>query len=295
MHALFEMDCYASWLLSSILFLLCSCGVDYCYARDTLKLGEWITDNGTTLVSCGGRFELGFFTPIRSSSHERYVGIWYKQDRHTVVWVANQEYAILNGSTGTFGIGDDGNLKVSDTTGGGDYWSKHLYSSSTNRTVKLMDSGNLVFSANDDQYEGFRNPSDTFLPGMKMDYFLSLTSWKRDGDPRWGQFKFRKYPEEGSYIISKDPGVNYWRSSSNEMPDYILRECRNNTGICQAYSRWYRTCRIWISDLRDLQEEYSGGINLSVRVAKLDTDFISLQNQLQGIASLVAQTSSPIR
>jgi hypothetical protein len=91
--------------------------VDYSYARDTLKYGEWIIDNGTTtLVSSGGRFELGFFTPINSSSHERYVGIWYKQDQQTLVWVANRHDPVLSGSTGVFGIAKDGNLEVWDNT-----------------------------------------------------------------------------------------------------------------------------------------------------------------------------------
>jgi hypothetical protein len=123
MHALFEMNCYASWWLSSIFFFfLCSSRVDYSYARDTLKYGEWIIDNGTTtLVSSGGRFELGFFTPINSSSHDRYVGIWYKQDQQTVVWVANQYEPVPNGSTGVFGIAKDGNLKVWDNTTGKNY------------------------------------------------------------------------------------------------------------------------------------------------------------------------------
>ncbi|XP_059450900.1 uncharacterized protein LOC132181677 [Corylus avellana] len=194
----------ASWLLSSILFLyiffLFSCRVDYCYATDTLKKGEWITDDGnqTTLVSSGGTFELGFFTPINSSSHNRYFGIWYhKWDQQTVVWVANRADPILNGSTGTFGIAEDGNLKVLDTTGKQDYWSVDFGSSSTNRTVKLMDSGNLVFSDEDDQsatslWESFQNPTDTVLPGMNISEFLSLTSWKSDGDPGFGQFMFNR-------------------------------------------------------------------------------------------------------
>ena len=40
----------------------------YCAARDTLKYGEWIEDNEETLVSAGGKFDLGFFTPSGGSS-----------------------------------------------------------------------------------------------------------------------------------------------------------------------------------------------------------------------------------
>jgi len=212
------------------ILLLCSCRVD-CYARDTLKQGDWIIDDGeTTLVSSGGIFELGFFT----SSHKRFVGIWYKQDQQTVVWVANRDSPIVNGSIGTFGIKDDGNLNVWDNTTRNVYWTTGFEnSSSTNRTVKLMDSGNLVLS-DDDQlamvwWESFEHPTDTFLPGMKMDENLMLTSWIGDGDPGSGNFTFKQDQEgEGQYVISKKTG-DYWRSwmsgnflSSDEMPYAIV-------------------------------------------------------------------------
>ena len=69
----------ANCMLSSTLILymplLCSFYV-YCEARDSLKQGEWISDNGETLVSAGGIFEFGFFSPTGSSVNKRYVGIW---------------------------------------------------------------------------------------------------------------------------------------------------------------------------------------------------------------------------
>ncbi|XP_059452590.1 G-type lectin S-receptor-like serine/threonine-protein kinase At4g03230 isoform X2 [Corylus avellana] len=232
--------------LSSILFLsillLCFCRVD-CDARDTLKHGERITDDGggTTLVSSGGRFKLGFFKATGSASPKRYVGIWYNEwDQQTVVWVANRDNPVTDRSTGvSFGIAEDGNLKIWDTTGYV-YWSTVCVenSSSTNRTVKLMDSGNLVLR--DEQlakslWESFQNPTDTFLPGMKMDKHLELISWTGDGDPGKGNFTFKQDQEgEGHYVITKKP-LDYWRSwmsgnflSSDEMPyDYLLSNFSN--------------------------------------------------------------------
>jgi hypothetical protein len=192
-----------------------------CYARDTLKQGDWIIDDGETisptLVSSGGIFELGFFT----SSHKRFVGIWYKHDQQTVVWVANRDNPVVNGSTGAFGIAEDGNLKVWNNTSRYIYWNTSVeISSSANRTVKLMDSGNLVLSNDsDDQlvtslWQSFQNPTDTFLPGMEMDESLTLTSWTSDVDQESGNFKFKQYKEEsGHYVISKRGRVfDYWRS-----------------------------------------------------------------------------------
>ena len=87
-------------MLSSVLILymplLCSFYA-YCEARDSLRQGEWISDNGETLVSAGGRFEFGFFSPTGSSGNKRYVGIWYHEwDNRTVVWVANLDRPIIN-------------------------------------------------------------------------------------------------------------------------------------------------------------------------------------------------------
>jgi hypothetical protein len=169
-------NCLLSFMIFCLyILLLCSCRVD-CYARDTLKHGESITlKHGETLVSSGGLFELGFFNATGSASSKSYVGIWYPElDPKTFVWVANRDKPVPNGSTGvSFGIAEDGNLKVWDNTTGYVYWNTSVEtSSSANRTVKLMDSGNLVLR--DDQlatslWESFQNPTDTFLPGMKMD------------------------------------------------------------------------------------------------------------------------------
>jgi hypothetical protein len=38
--------------------------------------------------------------------------------------------------------------------------------------------------------------------------------------------------------------------------------------VLLKYATCPTTCRIWTSDLSNLQEEYTGGLNLSVRVAK---------------------------
>jgi hypothetical protein len=199
--------------------------------KDTLKHGEPITlKHGETLVSCGGRFELGFFNATGSASLKRYVGIWYKWDQQTIVWVANRDNPVLNGSTGvSFGIAEDDNLKVWDIDTRKVYWTAGVESyRSTNQNLTLMDSGNLVLR--DEQYamtlwESFQNPTDTFLPGMKMDEELTLTSWIGDVDPGSGNFTFKKDQGEDRYVISKKTG-DYWRSwmsgnffSSDEMPN----------------------------------------------------------------------------
>ena len=78
-----------------------------------MRPGEWIIDNGETLVSAGGKFEIGFFSPTGSSGDKRYVGIWYHEwdDNRTVVWVANRNFPIIN-AIGVFNVTEELGLKV---------------------------------------------------------------------------------------------------------------------------------------------------------------------------------------
>lgn len=188
-----------------------------CSAIDALSHDNCIRDNtGGTLVSAGGRFELGFFGPNGSlAGGRRYVGIWYYNlSPQIVVWVANRDKP-LNKSVGVFAI-RDGNLKLLDTTAGSVYWSTDLaLNLSSNLTVKLMDSGNLVLS--DDKqsavWQSFEDPTDTFLPHMKMTKSLTLTSWRDKDDPGKGDFTFKVDEEsEDEFIIIRNNSVPYWKS-----------------------------------------------------------------------------------
>ncbi|KAG6657881.1 hypothetical protein CIPAW_04G120800 [Carya illinoinensis] len=216
-------------LLSSVFFFLCSSVHVNSYPGDILKHGECIS-RSRTLVSAKGTFELRFFTTrSNTTSPKIFVGICYKWDRDTVVWVANRDKPLPANVTGVFRIAEDGNLKVLDSTTGEQYWATSLVSSSsTNRTVMLLDSGNLVLS--DDHmpprlWESFKNPTDTFLSGMEMDENLTLTSWKEDDDPGTGQYLFKQDQQgKGHYVVSKN-SKPHWKngmrgtfSSSNEMP-----------------------------------------------------------------------------
>ena len=242
------------------IFLLCS-SIVYCSTRDILKHGEWIIDNGSTLVSAGGMFELGFFTPMQSSSHKRFVGIWYHTwGQKEVVWVANRDDPIHDGSTGVFGIAEDGKLKVWDNSSlGREYWSPGLEkSSSTNQIVRLMDSGNLVLSEDVQSamilWESFKYPTDTFLSGMTMDEKTNLVSWNGSSDPGTGQFTFKQDEDEsgeGSYAI-KEKVDYHWKSrstgkflKSEKMPYYIANLLSNFS--TKNSSRYFRNTKTQLS------------------------------------------------
>ncbi|XP_030930947.1 G-type lectin S-receptor-like serine/threonine-protein kinase At4g03230 [Quercus lobata] len=195
---------------------LSSCS--FCSARDTLTFRNPINDSqGESLVSAGKRFELGFFTPSGSSKHGRYVGIWYyKSSPMVVVWVANRIEPVPSKTTGAFTISENGDLQVLDNTKM--LWSAKIGgSTSFNRTVKLLDSGNLVLiegqaGSETILWQSFENPTDTFLPGMKMNAEMTLTSWKSQVDPAPGSYTFRQDQDRGNQYKIENRAIPYWKS-----------------------------------------------------------------------------------
>ncbi|WVY99460.1 hypothetical protein V8G54_025530 [Vigna mungo] len=165
------------------------------------------------LVSSNATFELGFFSPGEKSGG-KYLGIWYHAlEPQTVVWVANRDHPVPD-STGVFRIAEDGHLVV-------EYafkrrWSSDLEaSSSSNRTQQLLDSGNLVLKEDDSEttylWESFQHPTDTFLPGMKMDATLSLTCWRDSSNPAPGNFTFKltEKAETRSFVVQYQSQIHW--------------------------------------------------------------------------------------
>ncbi|XP_055834141.1 G-type lectin S-receptor-like serine/threonine-protein kinase At4g27290 isoform X5 [Solanum dulcamara] len=158
-----------------------------------------ITD-GETVVSSGGTFELGFFSP--NDSTKRYIGIWYKQilpHVQTVVWVANREKPLTNTSSVVLKVSKPGILALLNVK------NEMIWSTNTSRSVQnpvaiLLDSGNLVVKdANDDNpenflWQSFHFPTDTHLPEMKLGknfktgHEVYLSAWNNDNDPAPGKF-----------------------------------------------------------------------------------------------------------
>ncbi|TXG67221.1 hypothetical protein EZV62_008496 [Acer yangbiense] len=167
-------------------------------AVDTISLAQSIRD-GETLVSTSQSFEVGFFTP--GNSNNRYLGLWYKFDPSTVVWVANRKNPITD-KQGMLVMSDDGNLVLLSKD------KKIIWSTNSSRVLEnpvaqLLDSGNLVIRDNinmsSDRYvwQSFDYPTDTLLAGMKLGWNLRtgferyLTSWRSADDPSPGDFSLR--------------------------------------------------------------------------------------------------------
>ncbi|KAK9016793.1 hypothetical protein V6N11_079286 [Hibiscus sabdariffa] len=214
-----------------ILLLLCSflwpC-LTVSIAVGSLNTSNSIRD-GDTLVSPGGVFELGFFTP--GSSSRRYLGIWYSNSVTSVPWVANREVP-LNDTSGVVEVTDQGILVLLDGNRS-IVWSSNASRPVRSPVVQLLDSGNLVVkdelgrNPGNFIWQSFDYPGNTFIAGMKigrdfrtgLDRYLS--SWKAPDDPSVGKFTYRfelgGFPEivvrEGSTVRFRSGPFNGERLS----------------------------------------------------------------------------------
>ncbi|XP_028104373.1 G-type lectin S-receptor-like serine/threonine-protein kinase At4g27290 [Camellia sinensis] len=163
------MDSITNLLLSSF---LCSILVGSTTAVKTISTTQSVKD-GDTIVSIGGSFAHGFFSP--GSSKNRYVGIWYNKisnDSRTFVWVANRETPVTD-SSGVLMVTQQAIFVLLNSTES-IIWSSNLTKPGKNPVAELLDSGNFVLrNADDDNpenylWQSFDYPTDTFLPGMKF-------------------------------------------------------------------------------------------------------------------------------
>ncbi|VVA30770.1 Hypothetical predicted protein [Prunus dulcis] len=197
-----------------------------CHSIDSITTDQAIRD-GEVLVSNGEVFELGFFSPGKSTN--RYVGIWFKRDKEkTVVWVANRDDPI-NETSGVLSIGAHGNLILyarnqSNIT----FWSTKsnvsISSSSTpdpKYNAQLLDTGNLVLVEQDSQkvtWQSFDYLTHTVLPFMKLGinkrtgFNWFLTSWKSEDDPGTGSYTYKIDPNGAPQMVLYNGNVRYWRT-----------------------------------------------------------------------------------
>jgi hypothetical protein len=167
--------------------------------QDNITSNESIKDGESPLVSAGGTFELGFFSP--GNSMNRFLGVWYKNELSThkeVIWVANREIPLKDRS-GFLNFTQQGVLLLFNGNNER-IWSSNKTTNVESPVMQLLDSGNLVVIDGKDNnfilWQSFEYPCDTFLPGMMIGgnsqtgVDRNLISWKSADDPGPGQFSF---------------------------------------------------------------------------------------------------------
>ncbi|KAK1667904.1 hypothetical protein QYE76_056063 [Lolium multiflorum] len=186
-----------------LLLLLATTFLTSSTATDTIDQTASITGN-QTLVSAGGIFRLGFFTPPGSSDGGTYIGIWYASIHvQTVVWVANRQNPVIR-SPGVLRLSPDGRLVIIDGQNTTIWSSAAPTRTVTSRaTARLLDSGNFLLSSDGSgtpqsvAWQSFDYPTDTHLPGMRLGVDLkagiarNITSYTSPTDPAPGAYTFK--------------------------------------------------------------------------------------------------------
>ncbi|XP_076893233.1 G-type lectin S-receptor-like serine/threonine-protein kinase At4g03230 [Bidens hawaiensis] len=193
-------------------FILC------CSSKDNITTRETI--NGTDYLESPGRiFHMGFF-PLVTESQRQYVGIWYVMDPKTVVWVANRDKPLLDPS-GVLTITDDGNFQVLNKDQ--NVYFNTAIGGAHQTALKLFDSGNAVLidiHSGNTIWESFSYPTNTFLPGMRLNKRLNLTSWKNANDPSSGRFFFQKEKTNQYAILNSENTTYHWKSGSGSAKSF---------------------------------------------------------------------------
>uniref|UniRef100_A0A0E0KVN6 non-specific serine/threonine protein kinase n=1 Tax=Oryza punctata TaxID=4537 RepID=A0A0E0KVN6_ORYPU len=151
------------------------------------------------LISKGGVFALGFFSPA-NSSNSLYVGIWFHNiPQRTVVWVANRDNPITTPSSATLAITNSSGMVLLDSQGHTLWMTKIGVAGAS---AVLLDTGNLVLRSPNGTsiWQSFDHPTDTILAGMmflmsyKSQIVGRLTAWRSPDDPSTGDFSFSLDP-----------------------------------------------------------------------------------------------------
>ncbi|CAH8271508.1 unnamed protein product [Arabidopsis lyrata] len=199
---------------------------------DTLKPGQQLRD-WEQLISAGGIFALGFFTPKESSTSElgsagpRYLGIWPQRIPINPVWVGNPIESISD-SSGALSIDTNGVLKITQENAFPILVNQRparQLSLSGNVSATLLDSGNFVVREirpggvpGRVLWQSFDHPTNTLLPGMKIGFNLrtkkevSVTSWISDQVPVPGAFRLGLDPSGANQLLVWRRGEIYWSS-----------------------------------------------------------------------------------
>ncbi|GMJ13028.1 hypothetical protein like AT2G19130 [Hibiscus trionum] len=221
------------WLkLAVLLFMWVSLDCRLSFGADTISANQSLSGD-QTIVSSGGNFVLGFFSPGNSSNY--YIGIWYgKISEQTSVWVANRETPVRDIRSSELKI-SDGNLVLINGSGV-EIWSTDIRTSNSSSVVAVLeDTGNLVLrdgpNSSAPLWQSIDHPTHTWLPGGKLSLNKRtnrsqlLTSWKNSEDPAPGLYSLELDPAgTNSYIIRWNRTRQYWSSGPWDEQSRIFRD-----------------------------------------------------------------------
>ncbi|VAH37152.1 unnamed protein product [Triticum turgidum subsp. durum] len=196
--------------------------VCFCKSDDRLTPAKPL-NAGDKLVSSGGVFALGFFTPANSTA-DSYIGIWYnKIPERTYVWVANRDNPIKNGSSGKLVVSSNSDLVLSDSQGHTLWTTTNNFTSATTGTAAiLLDPGNLVIRLPNGTgiWQSFHYPTDTALPDMVLPLSTNdgilrrLVAWRGPDDPASSDYSMGGDSSSDLQVVIWNGTRPYWRRSA---------------------------------------------------------------------------------
>ncbi|GMN19087.1 hypothetical protein TIFTF001_039721 [Ficus carica] len=160
------------------------------------------------------------------SVNQSLSGMWYKEAKHTIVWVANREKLVTDRFSSELRI-SHGNLVLFNESIF-PIWSTNVNSSTSSPSMViavLLDNGNLVLKdgsnlSKPSLWESFDHLTDTWLPGSKLGYNkktkhkLIITSWKNSNDPSPGVFSLEPVPSDNSVVILWNKSSIRWSNGA---------------------------------------------------------------------------------
>ncbi|KAL2335988.1 hypothetical protein Fmac_010434 [Flemingia macrophylla] len=148
-------------------------------------------------------FSTGFYLAIRHTS----------LPTPNTVWVANRRTPAPSLSSAALHLTPSGQLLLTHNS--------TVLWATPNRTeplsLKLLDSGNLVLLTRRGvvSWQSFDHPTDTWLPGINLTRFNSLTSWRTSSDPSPGPYSLRLTPPHyGQFDLFFNDAVSYWSTGN---------------------------------------------------------------------------------
>ncbi|CAN6277053.1 unnamed protein product [Urochloa humidicola] len=202
-----------------LLFLFLS---SFCESNDQLTQATSLSP-GNMLISDGGVFALGFFSPTNSNK-SLYLGIWYHsipERKHTVVWVANRDSPISNASSVKLTVTNSSEMVLFDSEGRTIWMAVNTTTTggAHGAVAVLQDSGNFALRLPNGTciWQSIDHPTDTILPNTRI--LLSykgqaagrIVAWKGPDDPSSGDFSFGIDPSSNLQIFVWNGSLPYKR------------------------------------------------------------------------------------
>ncbi|GAB4853996.1 hypothetical protein Ancab_039358 [Ancistrocladus abbreviatus] len=221
------------WINLSILFLCFTLLIPTYHGADTITANQTLSGN-QTILSAGGKFELGFFQPGNSPYY--YIGMWYSKSlvqNQTIVWVANRDSPVSDKYSSELKI-LNANLVITNGSKT-PVWSTNVTLPASGPVeAVLRDEGNLVLrdqgNNNSTIWQSFDHPTHTLLPGAKLGLnkrtkkSQRLTAWKNIDDPATGLFSTELDPNGTlQYYMFWNRTENYWSTGTWDSEHHMFR------------------------------------------------------------------------